>query len=527
MRCWIAWVAWVAFGCGSNADPPMNPDAEPADAAAPRDVAPPDAAPATVEERLRERGATPCRDDERFLCLPLSVPLDHGDPEGKRIEVMFALRPAPPATREGMLVTASGGPGYSGIDELDTWETLDERIPDRFDVVFFDLRGVGRSGGFECWEAAGAYFEGGLRVASDVEETRVVARARALASACPEEIGVPADELRHYRTEQAVEDLEAFRRVVGDEKLILYGLSYGTQFAQTYAARHPDHVVRLAIDGVIDLGLTHVGYMQSVNERANALLDQTLDACADDPGCAAEFAEADGTTARERVRAGYLSIATRLDASPVDVDGVEVDRGTLDATTAEAVGTPDGRRALLAAIAAAFRGDYVPLSTLAYGKALARGTGGSGLSSAVYFTVTCNDYGWDAPSEAEREELFLSGGRAVWGTERRLVSPYYVDLPCAYWPTERAAPAPSTAVLAGVPVLVIGATGDATTPIGQGLAVAERLEDAYAITVEGGSHVMYGRGNRCVDELANDFVVEGARPASRDVHCEDVFVATE
>ena len=46
----------------------------------------------------------------------------------------------------------------------------------------------------------------------------------------------------HYTTAASVEDIEALRAESGYEKLVIYGVSYGTKVALDYAARHPDRV---------------------------------------------------------------------------------------------------------------------------------------------------------------------------------------------------------------------------------------------------------------------------------------------
>ena len=43
-----------------------------------------------------------------------------------------------------------------------------------------------------------------------------------------------------------------FRQWLGADSLILYGESYGTQYQQTYAAAHPEHVAQLLLDGAVD-----------------------------------------------------------------------------------------------------------------------------------------------------------------------------------------------------------------------------------------------------------------------------------
>ncbi|MFM7553141.1 MAG: hypothetical protein ACKO7Q_09920, partial [Actinomycetota bacterium] len=93
------------------------------------------AAPATADtaDRLERLGGRPCSQGSEFVCVTLTVPLDHFDPADTRTtRVVFAVRPADDASR-GLFVTATGGPGSSGI-EVAEWYT--ESLPPRMLRVY-------------------------------------------------------------------------------------------------------------------------------------------------------------------------------------------------------------------------------------------------------------------------------------------------------------------------------------------------------------------------------------------------------
>lgn len=506
-------------------------------------VAEDDAKGLTTAAKLAKAGAKPCDSDPSFACVTLPMPLDHfGAPAGKTIGVTFAVHAAKPSKRQGLLVGVTGGPGYSGVAGATTWKDVDPRIAETFDIVWFDLRGVLRSGGMECPKAAATFYQGGLRSATDAEDRALVAKSKAFAAACVAEVGKTPDELQHYETRQAIEDLERFRKFLGDAKFTLYGLSYGTQFSQTYAAKHPDRLRALVLDGVVDLTLDHVGYMRNLNHGIAALLDRTFDACANEAACAGRFASAPGPEARAKMVAAYDALAAKLDAAPATLlfrkkDGSteprRFTRADLDTTTFNAVGGADTRRALMEALAAAAKtGDLLPLLALSYEAsgvdpetAGPNGTAAADpdMSNAIYYAFTCNDYGKDAAGEDARIERYLAGGRALRQTSTRLLSPYYGDLPCMSWPVARDAAPMGPLRFDGIPVVVVNATGDGATPVAQGEAVASRIADGYAITVDGGRHVMFGRGVACVDSAVANFIVNGKRPA-RATRCADAML---
>ena len=113
-------------------------------------------APVTAEPivGLERLGGVPCPDGD-FTCVTLTVPLNHFDPNDSRtMDVVFAVLPAT-GERKGMFVTATGGPGTAGLASADSYTSaFDPSIPEHFDIVFFDQRGVGLSGGLQCAQAA-------------------------------------------------------------------------------------------------------------------------------------------------------------------------------------------------------------------------------------------------------------------------------------------------------------------------------------------------------------------------------------
>ena len=80
------------------------------------------------------------------------------------------------------------------------------------------------------------------RMQVPAERDAAAEAAQTFVTSCIAETGVDEADLPLYATTQAVEDLEAVRDYLDVDKMELYGESYGTQFVQTYAAAHPDHV---------------------------------------------------------------------------------------------------------------------------------------------------------------------------------------------------------------------------------------------------------------------------------------------
>ena len=468
--------------------------------------------------RLDRLGGTPCPESD-FICVTLTVPLDHLDPaDGRTIEVVFAVLPAG-GDRRGMFVTAVGGPGGSGLAVADTYTAaFDPSITEAFDVVFFDQRGLGASGGQQCVAAAAANYGAEYDPLTAAGETELALDAERFARDCPAEMGNP-DLLPYLGTEQAIEDLEVFRRELGDDRFWLYGESYGTQFAQTYAAKYGERLAALILDGPVDLTLSGFEYYAEQAAAFGEVLARTLSACAEDEACL-------GDMGGDPLQA-YDSLAARLRAEPASFEfplpsgrlaGRSFTFGDLEAGAASYVYSEGSRMLFLRALAASTRGELAPLARIAYDslsldpETLAPLVD-PGWSDAVSFAVECNDYDY-GPAET-----YLRAGDAVDASVPRLGSVFYGDLPCSFWPEDGFDPGrPEPLVAQGVPVLVLVGTADPATPLPNARRIVERLADSYLVVQEGGPHVVFGWGNACVDNLVTGFLVRDLRP-ERETSC--------
>lgn len=482
----------------------------------------------SIIDTLNDLGGLPCFDGSAFTCVTIEVPLDHFDPDnGQTIPVTFAVLPASGA-RKGMFVTATGGPGYSGIASADSYvAAFDPSITDAFDIVFFDQRGIASSGDQSCPYAANVFYQQDARGVTRKQETALKQSASTFVSDCINETSDPSL-LQYLGTKQAVEDLEYFRQVIGDEKLWLYGESYGTQYAQTYAAAHSEHLAGLILDGTVDLTLDGISYYGRQAQAFNDTMVATLAACKDDPACAKDI--------NGKPLKAYDALQALLKKEPIafkfplPYGGFEKRRFSL--TNLEFVAASqmynEGDRMMFTRALAAFAsaGDIVPLARLLY---LDLGVDPQTLdvvpdpffSDAAYFGVECQDYGYSGNSPDQKAKNYLRAADPYEASIPRLASLVYGDLPCAYWPNATTdLTRPDYLAADGIPTLVLGATADPATPVDNGIHVYQHLADGYLITQQAGPHVIFGRGNTCPDALVTDFLVNDIVPTERETVCD-------
>jgi pimeloyl-ACP methyl ester carboxylesterase len=516
-------------GCTTDGAPATQAGVEATPAST---VVPASPMPTSVPSALREDtqaileglGGYPCPDSD-FTCVALEVPVNHFDPANpETIEVVFGVLPAS-GERKGMFVTAVGGPGGSGLASADSYTgTFDPRITEAFDVVFFDQRGVAASGGLQCVEAATAFYRSEWDATTPEGEAALAQTAERFADDCVAEMG-DSRWLPYLGTEQALEDLELFRQAMGDDRIWLYGESYGTQLAQTYAAAHPEHLAGLILDGPVDLTLTGLEYFEEQAAAFSDVLGMTLAACAEDEACAEDFSADPAST--------YDRLAARLSEGPMSFNFplpsgglAERDISFADLETAAAgyVYSETARMIFLRALAAAeTRSDLVPLARVLYDSLYLHPETLEPVidptySDAVYYAVECNDYDYGPAEE------FFRAGDPVEATLPRLASIFYGEIPCAFWPDDDFDPGrPEPLVAEGIPALVMVGTADPATPIGNAHRIIEHLADGYLVIEEGGPHVIFGWGNACVDDLVTAYLVEDQLP-DRETTCEGVVI---
>jgi pimeloyl-ACP methyl ester carboxylesterase len=482
--------------------------------------APVTSAPVQVDmtARLAELGGTPCEENQDFTCVTIQVPLDHFDPSNtETLNVVFAVAHAT-GERYGMYVQAfPGGPGGEGISTGGLF-WFSKSILEHYDIVYFDQRGLGLSHPLSCPVAYAKEFMGYLTATNQAglegydtpaEQQAAIHDAHTFVDDCMAEIGPDAAKLGFYDTDQVAEDIESFRQAIGDDKFMLYGVSYGTA-------------------GTIDMTLPGEQGDFAQEKAFDKVLVATLKACDADPNCAADLG-------RDALSV-YDELAKKISEKPVTYEfplpsGEKVKRAftfnELEFTTAYQMYALSSRMLFLRALAAAKDGDMVPMARLLYHNAYIDPStfeylGDTTFSDTMFYSVHCTDNSYFSGTTDERIAKIIAAGQASNGTVPRLDGSVYTGLDCAYWPSS-----PTNVVEAqplvdeGVPTFVLNATLDPATPFEEGKAVFERLADCYHLYVNGGRHSIFGWGFDCPDTYITDFLVDGKLPGQRETVCTD------
>ena len=302
-----------------------------------------------------------CKDgaatDPALQCATLAVPLDHSDPSSDIIDLALVKVPAS-GTREGAVLFNPGGPGGSGFDPIASSGTVIQQQLgiDHFDLIGFDPRGVDRSNGIRCVDDA--FMEAHLYLddtPDTPEEQRLLdENDKGFVDGCKKAYG---DTLRFYSTEATARDMDLIRAALGDEQISYLGISYGTYLGAVYATLFPDRVRAMVLDSAYEPNgdTTDQQYLTQIVGFEGAFNDWAA-WCKGNTECPFDAAD---------VGARWDALQTKLDNTPLTVDGRTVNQATLQTATSAALYSPTDWPVLADALAKAEQGDGAGILSLA------------------------------------------------------------------------------------------------------------------------------------------------------------------
>jgi len=461
-----------------------------------------------------------------FQCGTVTVPLDYGNPGGQTITIALKKLPASDGDAEhGSLFTNPGGPGGSGIRELEAQATaLPEELRAGYDVVGFDPRGVGQSTPITCWtdeDISQGLTDAQNGKISDVVPSNTISskslsaqekmdRGAADAAACAQHSEVP-ELLDHVGTRNVARDLDVLRATSGDATLNYLGVSYGTHIGAVYADLFPGRVGRAVLDGAMDPSQRWTDGEAEVTAFKEGVLHQYVKHCQAHDGCPL-------TGSTDEAIAQLTAFVDGLDQAPLTAPDSSVTVNTQEATTIiqhYAVEKPDWD-ALTAMLAPAMNNRDGALMVAAKQSTLASQlptTAEQAVAGAntlfMSAAVICNDYpdtadtvsDWDAQAAAEKKTSPFFGGTS-----------HGLDAYCRGWGHRAQTPPQETHAEGSDPILVVGLTKDSRTLYPWAQSLTDQLDNGHLLTVEGYGHVTFG-SNACATAAMTDFLVNGTVPA--------------
>jgi pimeloyl-ACP methyl ester carboxylesterase len=450
-------------------------------------------------------------------CATAKAPMDWQNPADAEIELALVRQQAL-GTKLGSLLVNPGGPGGSGYDFVH--DSVDyatsARLQESYDIVGFDPRGVGRSSAVSCYDDPAFLDEfnyGDNTITDDgpvgSDQWLDVARTEnaQFAAACLEHTGAL---LQFVDTVSAARDLDLLRAVLGDAKLNYLGFSYGTFLGATYADLYPEKTGHLVLDGAVDPATTDfdVTKTQAVGFE-NAFRAYLADCIARGVSC--PFT---GTVDEAMVQTGAL-LAQLNDAPLTAPDGRLLWGGTMFTAIILPLYNQENWPYLDSLFAEVQVGDTTTAFILAdaYNGRNPDGTYVDN-STEAFISINCLDYVSESSNEAMRAEAALLAEAApIFGP---IMS--YGGTLCESWPFPSTRERIAIAAHGSADILVVGTTNDPATPYVWAVALSEELENGHLVTYEGEGHTAYTTGNPCVQDVVDDYFIDGTVP-SADPNC--------
>ena len=184
-------------------------------------------------------------------CSVLSLPLDYRAPAGQTINIAISrIKAANPSLRRGVLLLNPGGPGGSGIDlPREFTILLPQAVLDRYDLIGFDPRGVGRSTPLTCGLTPAEAIEAYSPLEQPGGFSATAAFAHNVADDCTAGTGAV---LPFITTANTARDMDQIRQALGEVKISYLGYSYGTYLGAVYSSLFASHTDRVVLDSSVD-----------------------------------------------------------------------------------------------------------------------------------------------------------------------------------------------------------------------------------------------------------------------------------
>ena len=402
----------------------------------------------------------------------LRVPLRRDDPEGTAIGVeiyRFKAAQGVPADTPP-LFRLNGGPGWPGLggslSQPGFYERQIQPMTEMADVVFVGQRGIGSSPpNTEC--------EGPAGMAPDASQEEQGEAIREASRRCREHWESQGYHLRGFNVIEAAADVADAARLLGYEKITIWGVSFGSHWGMSVMRFHPETVARALLGGME--GPDHTYDMPSW--VLNALKNMAASA-EQDPGLASHIPEGGLIQA-------FKDVIARVESEEIMV---EVNDSTTDSRKrirvaphhirdlalgyTRRVSSRRGMPTWPADILRLHRGEFQAVADSAFASS------GGGFPTASFFMLDCG-----SGISPTRGEILRNDPDA------EVVGPLgaFYDMACPEWGADLGEGFRQN-FNTDIPTAIVHGNWDTSTPLENALELKPYFTNSHFTLVEGGSH---------------------------------------
>jgi len=393
------------------------------------------------------------------------------NPKSRLIEIPFfrlktkSSNPLPP------IFVLEGGPGDnpSIMQKMEDIITPISLFGSRSDIVLFDQRGNGNSSPSLSCENSFS-----LPLGVQLDQESFTKAYRTYIQECSFYWQEGNSDLQGYNVVSMTDDIEALRKALDYEKIILFGGSFGSHLGITYIKRYPNQVDRASLDS--PEGLQHT---IKLPYEVDKVLVQLSD-----------LVKADSVLSKKIP--SFISLVketlNNLDKNPVRSKALDPETGKeieivvgkldLQLATAMTLGRM-GYRELPYYYLQMKSGDYSWLANRSIGLRRANGNIGNLMASLT----DCSS----SITTKRKEEASRQAEDAILGDALNNV----IFEVCDLLPLKDLNNELETNFTSKVPLLVICGSQDARTPIRNGMEVISNFENSRLLIVKNGSHDLF------------------------------------
>lgn len=301
----------------------------------------------------------------------------------------------------------------------------------------------------------------------------------------------------HLDSVSQARDLDALPAALGEEKLNVYALSYGTVLGEMYAEQFPDRIRTMILDGVVDHSADTTRIEVTGSKAAQESFEKFVDWCAESAACALHGKD---------VRAIVADLYARADAGtlpdPTDPSTM-LSRVRLTQRILEPLGN---------GVVTGVADRIVELTTSKPGPAPEATPPAATVPLPIY--ISCADHHSDIDSYAK-----LTAVNAMAETVAPDVKHGWhgVASLCVNPPFETTNPPHELDVDGAPPIMVSNSRYDDSTPHANAVRVADQIDGAVLVTYDGIGHGAAPRGP-CMAEVVTAYYL-AATPPAPDTHC--------
>lgn len=231
-------------------------------------------------------------------CATIKLPLNYNSDDNKTVDIFIYRHKAISGNSKGQIWFLQGGPGGSGaIFSKYYFDKYTQKYPD-YDFYSLDHRGVANSSRLTC-----------------SQESKITEPA--LFRQCTEELATNmGDDLLQYSTTNAAKDVGFLIEMLKkpNKKRFLYGVSYGTYWAERYLTIFPHQADGVILDSICTLKNC---YMDDYSKWTDLVGHQFLDVCKNDTTCNTKM-NLINTNTEQTPQEAAMEVLNKINTAPCD-----------------------------------------------------------------------------------------------------------------------------------------------------------------------------------------------------------------